>query len=645
MRKRILQVALVVTLAVTLAAGFVSTALAASWSDLPDTLLAPYGITNDQVAQISVGFDNGLWRPWQKITRAQFIKMADAALGISPAHPGVPTFSDVQPTNLFYPYVEGAAAAGIVNGVSAGHFGPDAYITREQGIAIIARAVALATGQDLANTYTPSQITSWLATFGDGSSVSTTLRSAVAFAINLGIVSGDSGSTLAPRSWLTRVQAATLLIRGGAPTVESIKPGKGGAAGGNTVTVAGTGFIGATAVKFGSTDAQSFTVVSDTQIRAVVPVGTAGTSVDVLVVNPVGTSAAWEVTYTYTYDIPTVSSVNPNSGSASGGNTAIIIGTGFTGTTAVQFGSTDAQSFTVVSDTQIKAVVPVGAAGTTVGVTVVNTEGTSGAGAATCLYTYDYPAVTSVSPNDGSATGGNTVTVTGTGFANLTGSDGVRFGSTDATSYTVLSDIKITAVVPPGAAGETVSVTVAGQQADWSVEYTYDYPTVTSVTPGSGPAAGGNTVNITGSGFLDAIGVRFGSTDAMSYNVVSDTRIRAVAPAWTGDDTVEVTVITFDGTTASWADGYTYTWETPTVTSVSPNNGPAAGGGDPVTIVGTGFVGATEVWFGSAEATSFTVVSDTRITAVVPPGTAGTVYVKVSNPAGRSKASATYLYK
>ena len=121
------------------------------------------------------------------------------------------------------------------------------------------------------------------------------VRSAVVFAINLGIVSGGGG-TLAPRDWLTRVQAATLLIRAGAPTVASIKPGKGGAAGGNSVTIAGTGFIDATAVKFGPTDAESFTVVSDTQITAVVPQGTAGTTVNVLVTNPVGTSAAWEVT-------------------------------------------------------------------------------------------------------------------------------------------------------------------------------------------------------------------------------------------------------------------------------------------------------------------------------------------------------------
>ena len=68
-----------------------------------------------------------------------------------------------------------------------------------------------------------------------------------------------------------------------------------------------------------------------------------------------------------------------------------------------------------------------------------------------------------------------------------------------------------------------------------------------------------------------------------------------------------------------------------TVTGISPNAGPA-GGGTTVAITGTGFTGATSVTFGAIAAT-FTVNSDTSITATSPGGT-GTVPVSVSTPRG-----------
>jgi alpha-tubulin suppressor-like RCC1 family protein len=77
------------------------------------------------------------------------------------------------------------------------------------------------------------------------------------------------------------------------PTVKKIKPNKGSADGDTTVTISGTRFTGATAVKFGSTDAASFTVNSETSITAVSPAGTPGT-VDVSVTTPGGTSAISE---------------------------------------------------------------------------------------------------------------------------------------------------------------------------------------------------------------------------------------------------------------------------------------------------------------------------------------------------------------
>ncbi len=75
----------------------------------------------------------------------------------------------------------------------------------------------------------------------------------------------------------------------------------------------------------------------------------------------------------------------------------------------------------------------------------------------------------------------------------------------------------------------------------------------------------------------------------------------------------------------------------PAVTAISPASGPSAGG-TAVTITGTGFTGATAVLFGGANATSFTVNSDTSITATSPAGAAGEVDVVVTTLAGSSVA-------
>jgi hypothetical protein len=76
-----------------------------------------------------------------------------------------------------------------------------------------------------------------------------------------------------------------------------------------------------------------------------------------------------------------------------------------------------------------------------------------------------------------------------------------------------------------------------------------------------------------------------------------------------------------------------------TVSSVSPGSGVTTGG-TKVTITGTNFTGATAVSFNSIPAASFTVVSDTKITAVTPDPAAGIVNVTVTTPFGTSAINA-----
>ena len=72
------------------------------------------------------------------------------------------------------------------------------------------------------------------------------------------------------------------------PQVTAISPASGTGAGGDSVTITGSGFTGATNVEFGGSGA-AMTVVSDTEITATSPPGSG--TVDVTVVTPNGTSA------------------------------------------------------------------------------------------------------------------------------------------------------------------------------------------------------------------------------------------------------------------------------------------------------------------------------------------------------------------
>ncbi|WP_433573544.1 IPT/TIG domain-containing protein [Streptomyces sp. CA-251247] len=228
------------------------------------------------------------------------------------------------------------------------------------------------------------------------------------------------------------------------PTISTINPSQGPTTGGTTVTLTGTGMTGSTAVRFGTTNATSFTVVSATQISAVSPPRAAGAAA-VIVVHPTGNSNS--VTFTYVVaQVPVVTGVAPSNGPASGGTSVTLTGTGFTGATTVTFAGVPATSFTVNSATQITAVTPAGSAGAAV-VTVTTPGGVSTPDA---FFFYAAPPVlNSASPVLGPTAGGVVVTLTGSSLLNASA---VRFGSTNATSFTVVSATQITATAPRGRA-------------------------------------------------------------------------------------------------------------------------------------------------------------------------------------------------
>jgi hypothetical protein len=168
---------------------------------------------------------------------------------------------------------------------------------------------------------------------------------------------------------------------------------------------------------------------------------------------------------------PRVSGVSPSSGPQ--GSTVTIGGTGFTGVSAVSFGSRAAVSYTVNSSTSITAVTPAVPTGT-VDVKVTGSGGMSATTVSDRFTFVPVPRVAGLSPTQGTADGGTSVTISG---VNFTGARTVSFGGV-AAAFRVVSATSIVASSPAGPdSGVVVDVTVsspAGTSALTSSDrYTY----------------------------------------------------------------------------------------------------------------------------------------------------------------------------
>lgn len=322
-------------------------------------------------------------------------------------------------------------------------------------------------------------------------------------------------------------------------SVISINPTAGPEAGGTSVTIAGSGFTGATGVSFGDTPAAEFAVISDNEIVATSPAGTG--SVAVTVNTPAG---ALQSPTDFTYvpagtTTPAITSVTPAVGPETGFTIVTIGGNGFDGATGVTFGGKDVISYKVDSDTQITVVTPAGT-----GVVPIVVNGANGDINSPIAYTYVPvapvvdPTITSVTPNTGSTAGGTNVTIIGGGF---TAGSNVFFDGKPASNVTVVSDTEITATTPSGSAGavDVVITNPNSSPGQLSDGFTYVTPPVgnpndggngnggTNPTDGGTGNGGGTNGNggatpNDGNGVSDGNGVNNGDGNGVAPNVQND---------------------------------------------------------------------------------------------------------------------------
>jgi large repetitive protein len=299
-----------------------------------------------------------------------------------------------------------------------------------------------------------------------------TANGIISYTPNASYTGNDTFTVQVSDGYYTANQTVNVAIYG-VPTVNGVTQNYGSVAGGNTISITGNYFTGATNVLFATSNAASFTVSSDHLITAVTPNAVAGV-VDVKVVNPVATSAiAAADQFTY-YNSPAVTALSTSNGTLAGGAVITLNGSYFTGASSVLFGTTPATSFTVNSDSLITAVEPNLGAGS-FNVVVTTKGGASTANAANLLTTYAIPTISAISTNNGPVSGGTPIVITG---ANFNAVSSVNFGTTAVASFSVDSSTQISTLVPAGAVSTVdIFVTTPGGKSASSVTDQYAYYT------------------------------------------------------------------------------------------------------------------------------------------------------------------------
>lgn len=418
----------------------------------------------------------------------------------------------------------------------------------------------------------------------------------------------------------------------------SMAPKEGPSTGGTTVTLTGQGADLVRGVNIEGTPASSLKIVDERTVTFVTPPHEPGT-VHITLYTSLGTATLLDA-FTYVKPpSPRLTLLVPNAIPLEGARGLELRGSGFMeGKTLVNLGHLEVAP-SQVTPTSLLFNAPPREAGT-IPVSVTTFVDTSNAVEGGLTYT-EGPTVNSLAPHIGPLQGLDSVMLTGTGFVEnktIVHLDGQEITPRSVTPTTLVFD------APPHAEGLVdVSVTTPGGDSD-EVPGGFLYagpPDIISVSPSRGKVGGGETITINGSNLFAVDKVTLGEASADSLEVNDEgTQLTVTAPAHSVG-LVDVEVSTPVGTDTS-VDAYEYQAK-PEITSVSPAMA-FAFTQTTVTLSGSGFQNASEVRFEGHEADSFTVDSDSQITATTAGHSSGSYDIVVVTPGGTATASDAFTF-
>jgi len=411
------------------------------------------------------------------------------------------------------------------------------------------------------------------------------------------------------------------------PRIDRVEPGVGSTAGLDQVQIIGAGLATVTTVLFGETAAPEHFAVHDGLIVALSPPRPSGL-VDVTVFDAAGGLDILELAYVYRDEVQ-VTLVEPDRGHPSGGDPITVHGAGFSAEAVVVVGGRAALDVRVVDSQTITATTPPGAAGPAT--LFVSTRD----GVAPYPPGFRFqgpPAIEAISPSAGPLAGGQGFELFGEGFEAPVV---VRVGGVLVEDAELVDEGTIVGTLPARAAPGPVDVAVSGPMGSVVAPGAFHYLagvdglTVLGVHPRRGRVAGGDRVSVAVAGLVPGrpLAVAFGEAAAEVLEVDPEA-MRLVVETSAGAPGLVAVSVWQDDEEATLAGAFERV-AGPGVSSVSPGEGPVAGG-TRVTIRGSGFAAGVSVRFGALPATGVAVLDDGTIEATTPHGSPGPATVRVS---------------
>ena len=441
--------------------------------------------------------------------------------------------------------------------------------------------------------------------------------------------------TVKDSSGATATTSLSLVVSVPTPTISSVSPTSVTAYGAAlTLTVNGTNYTAGCAVEWNASPLVT-KVVNATQMTAAVTASTIGGAGSASIVADCAGVTSAPFSLPINPQPPALTSLSPTSAPAtSGAFTLTLNGSAFAMNDTVTWAGSPLPT-TYVGPGQLTAFVAANLIATAGTASVLVTAGAASTSAITFTITAP-PAITTLSPSSAVVgTGGFTLTVTGTGFAQ----GAVVQWNGNPLVTTFVSATQITAAVTSGlianVGNPSVQVNVSGASSA-GITFAIDAPpTVTTLSPASATSGGAAfTLTVTGTGFVSGMAVAWNGT-ALTTKFVSATQLTAsvTAPLIASAGSASVTV-TYSGSATSAVQ---FTINAPlVVTTLNPATVQGSGAAFTLTVNGTGFLtGAAVQWNTTALTTTF--VSSTQLTAAVPANTAegvGTASIVVMNPGG-----------
>jgi hypothetical protein len=164
-------------------------------------------VNNMGSRMVVTGVGNGLYSPGEDITRAEFAAIIVRGLGLKPMH-GSASFPDVSAKDWYSSAVTTAYSYDLISGFEDGTFRPNDKITREQAMSIIARAMEITGLKGKLPIQSTDEV---LRRFTDRADASNWAQSSIVHNIQAGIVSGRSSTHLTPRAFITRAEVAMIV--------------------------------------------------------------------------------------------------------------------------------------------------------------------------------------------------------------------------------------------------------------------------------------------------------------------------------------------------------------------------------------------------------------------------------------------------